>query len=154
QSRPDAGSGLRDRGRGDDPAECTVCLELVDLADHERPRADDGRVHGLPRGLHARLRVAVGQSADGPELGKPVRRPAQEHERRLAADEVPIRRLDERNPEPCSNTAEGLMAFGAVKLMPGVDVQKTFSDNQAGVSQSQAIRYKENLIQTIGGWVN
>lgn len=46
------------------------------------------------------------------------------------------------------------MPWGAIKLIPGVDVQKTPSDNEAGVSQSQLIRYKENLVQTIGGWTN
>ena len=46
------------------------------------------------------------------------------------------------------------MAWSAVQLNPGVDTQKTLSANQAGVSLAQAIRYKENLIQTIGGWQN
>ncbi len=44
--------------------------------------------------------------------------------------------------------------WGAVQLVPGVDVQKTLSANQAGVSQSQLVRYKEGLIQTYGGWQN
>ena len=44
------------------------------------------------------------------------------------------------------------MPWGAVQLQPGVDTQKTLSANQAGVSQSQLIRYKEGLIQTYGGW--
>jgi hypothetical protein len=44
------------------------------------------------------------------------------------------------------------MAWGAVTLRPGVDVQKTLSDNQAGISVSQMIRYKEDLVQTYGGW--
>lgn len=44
------------------------------------------------------------------------------------------------------------MPMGSVTLRPGVDVQKTLSVNEAGVSQSQLIRYKEGLIQTIGGW--
>jgi hypothetical protein len=52
------------------------------------------------------------------------------------------------------NTAEGLMPWQAIQLMPGVDTQKTLSANQAGVSQSQTIRYKEGLIQTVGGWQN
>ena len=46
------------------------------------------------------------------------------------------------------------MPWGAVQLKPGVDTQMTMSANQAGVSQSQMIRYKESLIQTMGGWVN
>jgi len=44
------------------------------------------------------------------------------------------------------------MPWGAVELRPGVDTQKTLSANQAGVSQSQLIRYKEGMIQTYGGW--
>lgn len=46
------------------------------------------------------------------------------------------------------------MAMVAVKLVPGVNTQKTFADNESGVSQSQLIRYKDNLIQTVGGWTN
>lgn len=46
------------------------------------------------------------------------------------------------------------MSWQAIQLVPGVDVQKTLSANQAGVSASQLVRYKENLIQTYGGWVN
>jgi hypothetical protein len=46
------------------------------------------------------------------------------------------------------------MPWGAIQLKPGVDVQHTLSDNMAGVSQSQLIRYKENLIQCYGGWTN
>lgn len=44
------------------------------------------------------------------------------------------------------------MTWAPIQLMPGVDTQKTLSANQAGVSQSQTIRYKEGLIQTMGGW--
>ena len=46
------------------------------------------------------------------------------------------------------------MPWGTVNLKPGVDTQKTLSANEAGVSQSQLIRYKEGLIQTYGGWQN
>ena len=46
------------------------------------------------------------------------------------------------------------MPWSSVTLQPGVDVMKTLSANQAGVSQSQMIRYKEGMIQTYGGWVN
>src|SRR6267378_1972754 len=46
------------------------------------------------------------------------------------------------------------MTWGAVQLKPGVDTQLTLAANSAGVSQSQLIRYKEQLIQTIGGWQN
>lgn len=46
------------------------------------------------------------------------------------------------------------MPWAAVQLKPGVDTQLTLAANQAGVSQSQLIRYKESLIQTYGGWQN
>jgi len=46
------------------------------------------------------------------------------------------------------------MPWGSVNLRPGVDTQKTLSVNEAGVSASQLIRYKEGLIQTYGGWQN
>jgi hypothetical protein len=46
------------------------------------------------------------------------------------------------------------MPFGAVQLRPGVDVQHTLSDNEAGVSKAQLIRYKDGLLQTYGGWVD
>ncbi len=44
------------------------------------------------------------------------------------------------------------MPFGAVTLRPGVDVEKTFSLNEAGVSVSQIIRYRDGIIETMGGW--
>ncbi len=44
------------------------------------------------------------------------------------------------------------MPWGAVQLKPGVDTQQTLSANSAGISLAQAIRYKESLVQTIGGW--
>jgi len=44
------------------------------------------------------------------------------------------------------------MPWAAVQLKPGVDTQLTLAANQAGVSQSQLIRYKEGLIQVYGGW--
>lgn len=46
------------------------------------------------------------------------------------------------------------MAWGAIQLKPGVDTQMTLSANQAGVSVSQLIRYKEQMIQSYGGWQN
>jgi hypothetical protein len=56
------------------------------------------------------------------------------------------------DPVTDRNAAEGLMPDGAITLRPGVDVQKTLSDNEAGISLSQAIRFKEGLVQTLGGW--
>lgn len=44
------------------------------------------------------------------------------------------------------------MPMGSVLLKPGVNTQQTFALNEAGVSQSQLIRYKDNLIQSYGGW--
>lgn len=44
------------------------------------------------------------------------------------------------------------MPMGSVQFVPGVNTQKTLSDNQAGVSQSQLVRYKTGMIQTYGGW--
>ena len=42
--------------------------------------------------------------------------------------------------------------MASITLRPGVDVQKTLALNEAGISQSQLVRYKEGLVQTIGGW--
>ena len=44
------------------------------------------------------------------------------------------------------------MAMQSVQLRPGVNTEKTLSANEAGVSQSQLIRYKDQMIQTYGGW--
>ncbi len=44
------------------------------------------------------------------------------------------------------------MPFGSVRLIPGVNTEKTPTLNEAGVSQSQLIRYKDSLIQKLGGW--
>jgi len=43
------------------------------------------------------------------------------------------------------------MPRAAVQLVPGVNSQKTLADNQAGVSQSQLIRYRDQMIETYGG---
>lgn len=40
----------------------------------------------------------------------------------------------------------------SVLLRPGVDVEQTAALNEAGISQSQFIRTKNGLTQTIGGW--
>jgi hypothetical protein len=39
-----------------------------------------------------------------------------------------------------------------IALQPGVNAQLTLVQNTAGVSVSQLIRYKQNLVQKIGGW--
>ena len=45
------------------------------------------------------------------------------------------------------------MPIASVKLRPGVDVERTFTLNEAGISQTQLVRFKDSLIQSIGGWV-
>jgi hypothetical protein len=42
--------------------------------------------------------------------------------------------------------------MGAVELKPGVDVERTPSLNEAGISQSQLIRFKNGMAQSYGGW--
>src|ERR1700720_597839 len=44
------------------------------------------------------------------------------------------------------------MPFGEVTLIPGVNVERTPTLNQAGISQSQLIRFKDGLAQKYGGW--
>ncbi len=44
------------------------------------------------------------------------------------------------------------MPFGEVKLIPGVNVERTSTLNEAGYSQSQLIRFKDGLAQKYGGW--
>lgn len=44
------------------------------------------------------------------------------------------------------------MPMGSVTLRPGVNTQRTKSLNEAGVSVSELIRYKDGLIQKYGGW--
>lgn len=44
------------------------------------------------------------------------------------------------------------MPMGSVTLRSGVDVERTPSLNEAGISASQLIRFKNGLTQTYGGW--
>lgn len=44
------------------------------------------------------------------------------------------------------------MPMQSVNLRPGVNVEKSLSANEAGVSQSQLIRYKDGMVQAYGGW--
>lgn len=46
------------------------------------------------------------------------------------------------------------MPYNSVILTPGVNTQKTALLNEAGVSESQLIRYKDGMVQAYGGWVN
>ena len=44
------------------------------------------------------------------------------------------------------------MAFGAVTLRPGVNVERTPTLLEAGYSQTQLVRFRDGLAQKIGGW--
>src|SRR5277367_4831734 len=44
------------------------------------------------------------------------------------------------------------MPFVTLKLIPGVNADYTPTLNQAGISSSQLIRFKDHLPQKLGGW--
>ena len=44
------------------------------------------------------------------------------------------------------------MPMASILLKPGVNTERTPALNEAGVSQSQLLRYKDQLLQTYGGW--
>lgn len=44
------------------------------------------------------------------------------------------------------------MPFGSVRLIPGVNVERTPTLNEAGYSVSSLIRFKDSLAQKLGGW--
>ena len=44
------------------------------------------------------------------------------------------------------------MPFGEIKLVPGVNADWTPTENQIGISQSQLIRFRDQLAQKMGGW--
>lgn len=44
------------------------------------------------------------------------------------------------------------MPEAALQLKPTVDVERTYAANEAGISASQLIRFKNDLIETYGGW--
>jgi len=44
------------------------------------------------------------------------------------------------------------MGMQSVTLVPGVNTEKTLSANEAGVSISQLVRSKDNMLQSYGGW--
>lgn len=46
------------------------------------------------------------------------------------------------------------MAFGSVRLAPGVNVEKTPTLLEAGYSQTQLIRFRDGLAQKLGGWAS
>ena len=44
------------------------------------------------------------------------------------------------------------MAFGSITLVPGVNVERTPTLLRAGISQSSLIRFRDQLVQKLGGW--
>lgn len=44
------------------------------------------------------------------------------------------------------------MPMGAIRLIPGVDTEKTYVLNEAGISTSSLIRFREGLVELLGGW--
>src|SRR6266404_242228 len=44
------------------------------------------------------------------------------------------------------------MPMTSVTLRPGVNTMMTLSQNEAGVSQAQLVRYQQGMIQKYGGW--
>lgn len=44
------------------------------------------------------------------------------------------------------------MAFNSVKLIPGVNTEQTLSLNEAGISHSNLVRFKQGLVQKLGGF--
>lgn len=44
------------------------------------------------------------------------------------------------------------MPFGDITLVPGVNTERTATLNQAGYSESNNIRWKDGLVQKLGGW--
>ena len=45
------------------------------------------------------------------------------------------------------------MAFRSIRLKPGVDVEQTPTLNQTGIASANLIRWREGLVEKIGGWV-
>lgn len=45
------------------------------------------------------------------------------------------------------------MGMSTVRLIPGVDTEKTFVLNEAGISTSAFIRFRDGLVEKLGGWV-
>src|ERR1700689_2444336 len=44
------------------------------------------------------------------------------------------------------------MPYGSVQLIPGVNLEETPTLLKTGVSVSQLIRYRQGLVQKLGGW--
>src|SRR6202451_4777302 len=44
------------------------------------------------------------------------------------------------------------MPYGSVQLSPGVNLEETPNLLKTGVSISQLIRYRQRLVQKLGGW--
>lgn len=45
------------------------------------------------------------------------------------------------------------MPMASVRLIPGVDTEKTYALNEAGISTSAYIRFREGFVEKLGGWV-
>lgn len=46
------------------------------------------------------------------------------------------------------------MPFESLRIIPGVDVEETLADNAAGISESNFIRWRDNLPEKRGGYTN
>mgnify|MGYP001590611338 FL=1 len=44
------------------------------------------------------------------------------------------------------------MPYGSVTLLPGINLEKTPTANEAGISSGQLIRFRDGLAQKMGGW--
>ena len=44
------------------------------------------------------------------------------------------------------------MPYGSVTLIPGINVERTPTLLEAGISSSQLVRFRDGLIQKLGGW--
>jgi hypothetical protein len=44
------------------------------------------------------------------------------------------------------------MPFGSIKLKPGINLEMTPSLNEAGFSFSNLIRFREGMVEKLGGW--
>jgi hypothetical protein len=44
------------------------------------------------------------------------------------------------------------MPFGAIKIKPGINAEQTMTLNEAGISTSQFVRFRDGLPEKLGGW--
>src|SRR6266436_2901782 len=71
-----------------------------------------------------------------------------------ATQEIWLSGLAISNSKSNSNTSASLnsMPMTSVRLRPGVNTMMTPSQNEAGVSQANLVRYQQGMIQKYGGW--